>query len=150
MPDTELLTEAELFRLMSMQADCLLSPWSDEQLIKFLNGTDKRFVVGLYAPELCGFAIFSSVLDEAELLQIGIEPDRQGIGMGQHLLEASLVVLRQKGISRLFLEVRVSNRLAIGLYRKMGFTEDGIRKAYYPALLEGEQREDALLMSLVC
>ncbi|MCZ6831549.1 MAG: hypothetical protein O7F73_18545, partial [Gammaproteobacteria bacterium] len=46
---------------------------------------------------------------------------------------------------RCLLEVRCSNGGAIALYRKHGFTEDGVRKNYYPT--DGG-REDALLMSL--
>jgi ribosomal-protein-alanine N-acetyltransferase len=45
----------------------------------------------------------------------------------------------------IYLEVRQSNKIAQKLYRKLGFSLDGIRKGYY----QGERgiREDALLMS---
>jgi len=40
------------------------------------------------------------------------------------------------------LEVRESNWVAINLYRKYGFEQKGLRKAYY-----ADNREDALIMT---
>ena len=48
------------------------------------------------------------------------------------------------GSKKIFLEVRISNEVAIDLYKKMGFKEIGLRRNYY-RLREG--REDAILMS---
>jgi ribosomal-protein-alanine N-acetyltransferase len=44
---------------------------------------------------------------------------------------------------RMVLEVRASNEAAISLYRKMGFSDIGLRRDYYPA---EDGREDAILM----
>ena len=44
-------------------------------------------------------------------------------------------------IKYLTLEVRVSNKAAIGLYKKYGFTSFGIRKKYYQ-----DNDEDAMIM----
>jgi ribosomal-protein-alanine N-acetyltransferase len=43
-----------------------------------------------------------------------------------------------------FLEVRVSNRLAYALYVSEGFCEIGNRRNYYPAR---EGREDAIVLA---
>jgi ribosomal protein S18 acetylase RimI-like enzyme len=51
----------------------------------------------------------------------------------------------EMGGRRLLLEVRNSNNAAIALYRKFGFSDDGVRREYYPA---ADGREDALLMSM--
>jgi len=48
------------------------------------------------------------------------------------------------GSKKIFLEVRISNAIAIDLYKAAGFKEIGLRKNYY-RLKEG--REDAILMS---
>ena len=45
-------------------------------------------------------------------------------------------------MSTFHLEVRKSNQPAIGLYEKLGFTRDGLRKNYYENPIE-----DAVLMS---
>jgi len=49
----------------------------------------------------------------------------------------------------MFLEVRLSNAAAIGLYEKMGFTELGRRANYYKVRDKSavDEREDALIMA---
>ena len=49
---------------------------------------------------------------------------------------------RAAGALRLLLEVRPSNRQAIDFYRRFGFKQIGVRRAYYPA---AAGREDALV-----
>jgi len=53
---------------------------------------------------------------------------------------------RAQGVHAIWLEVRVSNRRAIGIYQACGFVHDGVRPGYYPA--HNGIREDAVVMSL--
>jgi len=94
-----------------------------------------------------GFAEYLQVLDEAELLALAVTPEWQGKGLGAVLLQAVMKELQAAGCRRCLLEVRRSNTRALHLYAKMGFVPAGIRKGYYPALMAGEQAEDALLYS---
>ncbi|KMN79947.1 hypothetical protein VK98_16185 [Chromobacterium sp. LK11] len=99
---------------------------------------------GLFAAErLQGFAVTQSVLDEAELLNIVIDPQWQGQGLGKRLLRELRATLAAAGARRLFLEVRAGNAVARGLYAGQGFVENGRRKNYYPC---PDGREDAILM----
>lgn len=59
-------------------------------------------------------------------------------------LEELFKVASGKGAKSIFLEVRPSNKAAIKLYEKLGFSEIGVRKNYYP--VEGG-REDELMFS---
>ncbi|PIE25004.1 MAG: ribosomal-protein-alanine N-acetyltransferase [Neptuniibacter caesariensis] len=149
MSDFKQLIAADLACLIALEGACFSSPWSEGQLKSFLGASPTRFVLGWFNPELSGFAAFSVVLDEAELLQIGIHPAAQGCGNGRRLLKESLAILRQKGATRLYLEVRASNLAAIKMYQKVGFSKTGVRKSYYPPVERGCEPEDALLMSLV-
>ena len=87
-----------------------------------------------------------TVLDEAELLIIGVRPDMQRQGLGSKLLSFVLRELRGRTVL-MNLEVRAGNLPAIGLYKRFGFLQTGIRRGYYPGE-NGSGREDALLMSL--
>jgi ribosomal protein S18 acetylase RimI-like enzyme len=69
---------------------------------------------------------------EAELLRIAVDPAHRGGGLGRRLLLACQGELAADGLSHLFLEVRVSNRAAIQLYRACGWKPCGLRPRYYP------------------
>jgi ribosomal protein S18 acetylase RimI-like enzyme len=56
---------------------------------------------------------------------MGVHPDYRGRGLGTRLLSACLTKATAQGMTRIDLEVRADNDSAIGLYRKLGFTEEG-------------------------
>jgi [ribosomal protein S18]-alanine N-acetyltransferase len=91
---------------------------------------------------LAGYAIQMFVIDEAHLLNITIAPEQQGRGHGSRLLHWLMDDARGRGMTSLFLEVRRSNRRAQILYGRLGFSQVGVRRDYYPA---HGGREDALI-----
>ena len=97
--------------------------------------------------ESVGYACFSVILPEAELLRIGIVQTKRGQGVARSALLYAQRELHLMGVSRILLEVRESNLAARKLYQRLGYIEDGERPHYYPA--EGNKpAEAALLMSL--
>ena len=115
-------------------------PWS---LGTLKNNQGERYLNLQIGEEnkIYGFAICQTVLDEATLFNIAIDPQKQGLGLGRQLLTQ----LRQKGILTLWLEVRESNKKALALYDSLGFNQVDIRKNYYPTL-DGK-RENAVVMA---
>jgi ribosomal-protein-alanine N-acetyltransferase len=94
---------------------------------------------------IAGYGVMSLVVGEAHLLNICVAPEWQRQGYGRLLLDHFLELARERGASQMFLEVRLSNRIALTLYRKHGFAEVGMRKNYYPG---PKGREDALILAL--
>ena len=84
----------------------------------------------------CGFALSRQAADEEELLLIGVLPEERGQGIGSGLLERLFDEAHGRGSRRLFLEMREGNP-AERLYRKLGFTPIGRRRAYYRAAASG-------------
>ncbi|WP_226793596.1 GNAT family N-acetyltransferase [Bacillus sp. B1-b2] len=77
---------------------------------------------------------------------VGIIEACQGRGIGKALFEALIKWAEEQWISRLELTVRVDNESAVGLYKRMGFEIEGIKRhsiyidgkyvdSYYMALL---------------
>lgn len=93
-----------------------------------------------------GHGVLSVAADEAHVLNVCVDPARQGRGHGRILLRALVDAARGRGASRVFLEVRPSNPAAIALYEDEGFNEIGRRPRYYPAANNG--REDAIVMAM--
>ncbi|WP_415885856.1 ribosomal protein S18-alanine N-acetyltransferase [Neptuniibacter sp. QD37_6] len=121
--------------------------WSAKQYLKQIE-SERSTALGLYSPDLIGYVMFSQVLDEAELLQIAVDPAHQGCGYAQQLIGHGAQLLQNAGVIRVMLEVRESNLVAIALYEKSGFLTEGLRKNYYPPV-HGDQRENAVLMGLM-
>lgn len=81
--------------------------------------------------QVAGFAVFSYLLDEAELLNIAVAPLFQRQGIASRLFSTVALLLKAQGIRQCFLEVADSNRKAQLLYQKLGFETVSIRKNYY-------------------
>ncbi|HEU5351466.1 MAG TPA: ribosomal protein S18-alanine N-acetyltransferase [Terracidiphilus sp.] len=91
--------------------------------------------------ELAGFAVASVAGPEAELETIAVAAAWQRRGVATALYAALTEELRRAGARQTQLEVRASNREALGLYARLGFAETGRRKGYY-----ADPAEDAVLM----
>ena len=94
--------------------------------------------------EIAGYAIMSMGKDEAHLLNLCVDPDRHGMGLGDQLLQLVLDFARRHKAVSTFLEVRPSNLAARRFYERRGFVEVGTRTNYYPAQFG---REDAIIMA---
>ena len=90
---------------------------------------------------IVGFAGLWLMLDEAHVTTICVAKEFRGRGLGEVLMSHLMDLSNEIGASRVTLEVRVSNEPAKALYRKYGFTEEGIRKRYY-----SDDNEDAAIM----
>lgn len=77
-----------------------------------------------------GFALTRAIFDEEELLLFAVLPQYRGRGLGAALLAEVIARARQRGIRRLFLEMRRNNP-AGKLYTGFGFRTVGIRPGYY-------------------
>ena len=95
--------------------------------------------------ELVGYGVLSVAAGEAHLLNACIAPAHQGRGYGRHLVRRMIEIARWHRVQRIFLEVRPSNAIAVGLYQRLGFNEIATRPNYYPAR---HGREDAIVMAM--
>ena len=119
-------------------------PWGEEALRDTIASSGHH-LMSLREGRAVGFLLSSFVLDEAQLLLIGVSPDWQGVGVGGQLLKELINRSQDQGQKLIYLEVRSGNETAIRLYRSLGFIDIGVRRDYYPGLVG---REDAIVMSL--
>lgn len=133
---------ADLDTVMRIEPVIYPFPWSFGNFRDSLNTGYSCWVFELDG-EIAGYVVMMLVLDEAHLLNLSIARQVQGRGYGAMLLAFIMDKGREHGALNMFLEVRVSNKVAISLYEKNGFNEMAIRPRYYPA---ANGREDAMLM----
>ena len=119
-------------------------PWGEEALRDTIASSGHH-LMSLREGRVVGFLLSSFVIDEAQLLLIGVAPDWQGVGVGGQLLKELINRSQDQGQKLIYLEVRSGNERAIRLYRSLGFIDIGVRRDYYPGLVG---REDAIVMGL--
>lgn len=137
------LAPADLAAVLALEERAHAFPWSQGNFTDAFAG-GYYMVVMEEGGRVIGYGIVQVILDEGHLLNITVDPDLHGRGLGRTLLLHLLDHAAQK-TATLFLEVRPSNRRAVALYHSAGFNEIGLRRNYYPAV--GGGREDALLMA---
>ncbi len=77
-----------------------------------------------------GFVLTRHAADEEELLLIAVKPEHRGCGLGKALIDRLVKSARERGTSRIFLEMRRGNP-AVNLYERVGFEPIGERPNYY-------------------
>jgi ribosomal-protein-alanine N-acetyltransferase len=93
--------------------------------------------------KVIGYAVQMFVVGESQILNITLGSKFQRLGYGRTLLERLVAHARDHDATVMLLEVRESNKSAIGFYEAMGFTRNGRRPNYYQI---ARGREDAVLM----
>lgn len=120
---------------------CFSHPWSKEAVEEMFDVPGYLNLIARKEGTLCGYIGIKSVLDEADIVNVAVEPSCRREGIGRCLLDILLEQAKKQEIQKIYLEVRKSNMAAIGLYEQAGFHSCGIRKNYYK-----NPAEDALLM----
>jgi ribosomal-protein-alanine N-acetyltransferase len=137
--------EADLSRIMEIEAAGFLHPWSEALLRAELGHAWSNLVAAVEpgGEGLLGYIIFWLVHDEVHVLNVATDPAARRRGVGRALMEQAVAVGRLRGARLSTLEVRRSNAPAIALYRSLGYRQVGIRPRYY-----AEENEDAMVMTL--
>jgi len=136
------MTQADIDAVLSIEQAVQAYPWTRGNFVDALNS---GYMCSLdeAGGEIRGYAVLMPVLDEAELLNIGVAAAWQRKGLGRTLLNEMLQAARARNMKRVFLEVRPSNVAANALYRCAGFGVIGVRHDYYQ---NANGSEDALVM----
>ena len=119
-------------------------PWSIDSINSELNNPLAKYIVARDEDKnlVVGFVGIWIVVGEGSITNIAIDPTYRGKGIGSKLLSSLINLCSDLNCTLINLEVRESNYTAQNLYKKFGFTIDGIRKGYYE-----DNKENAILMS---
>jgi len=126
-------------------------PVPDNRFIRMLSKVGRLFAHDRFFGEplppsgseyVVGFAGIWIMADEAHITSIAVRSPYLGHGIGELLLLAIFNRAIELNSRLLTLEVRRSNTIAQKLYSKYGFTQVGVRRAYY-----SDNYEDGLLLS---
>jgi [ribosomal protein S18]-alanine N-acetyltransferase len=82
-----------------------------------------------FLDERGGFLLLRIIMDEAEIITIGVTATRQGIATA--LMQQGIAAACAAGVKTIHLEVAEDNIPARALYAAQSFNQTGRRKAYY-------------------
>jgi len=123
------------------------SPWEDKHFYHTLEAVNSIiFTASIDEDEdekIVGLLIASIAMTEVDIYMVVVDEAYKQKRIAYQLFEHLIADCREREVESIFLEVRVSNRPAIGLYERLGFDRIGTRKAYYSSPIE-----DAIVMQL--
>ncbi len=131
--------------ISTLYAECFDDAWSAAAIERVLEPSGSFALLTRLGPRPLGFLLCRLILDEAEILSIGVHPDHRQHGIGGVLLAAAMARAEARGAQWMFLEVAEDNMAARALYGAVEFEQTGWRAGYYP---RGQsQSVSAVLMS---
>lgn len=123
--------ESDLPYIAESENKIFSRPFSEEQILTDFMSATHSVLICENGTERAGYAVFSTVSDESELIRIAVGEKFRRRGLGEKMISFFLSDETNRELSVCFLEVRESNHAARNLYKKLGFTEIYVRKGYY-------------------
>jgi len=117
----------------AIEQSSFADPWSERSFEELLRSPAAIFLVATHADSetVSGYVIAIAVTDQAEILNLAVVVSARRHGLGGALLDAAIEAVSERGAREIFLDVRESNKPALGLYRSRGFAALGRRGKYY-------------------
>jgi [ribosomal protein S18]-alanine N-acetyltransferase len=135
------LAYSDLPAVVSIERRSFPTPWSLAMFVLELSKPSGICLAATADDELLGYLVCSRYDRVWHLMNVAVAPDQRRLGVASRLIAR---LLEEAGREMPFtLEVRVSNRVAIAMYERLGFRSAGVRPRYYQ-----DNGEDALIMWL--
>lgn len=136
------MTLADVESVYAIELATFPTPWTLDSFYYELNENQfSHYLVAEEDGKLIGFCGMWLVVDAAQITNVAVIETARGRGIGEALMREAIRVACEANMDVMSLEVRVTNKVAQNLYRKLGFEDGGIRKGYYT-----DNQEDALVM----
>lgn len=142
----------DLEKVMQINQVCLPENYSTYFFMELYERYPETFIVAEVAAEIAGYIMcrietglpdfgLLGITKRGHVISIAVLPQYQRKGIGAALMREAMVAMRQYKAKDCYLEVRVSNSQAIGMYNKLGFETSRTVRSYYA------DGEDAAIMT---
>ena len=135
------MAETDVPQIAGLEELCFTDPWPESSIRDELANPLSLWLVALDTERVVGYIGSQSVLGEADILNVAVDPAYRRRGIAEQLLLRLEDVLRDQSVYSLTLEVRPSNLAAVSLYEKIGYHQVGCRRGYYH-----HPKEDAFIL----
>ena len=135
------MTVDDIAQVAEIERQIFSIPWSEKAFRDSMESDNTIYVVAKENDNVAGYAGMYLSFEEGNITNVAVNPLSRRKGIGEKIVRDILNRAYEKGVRDVFLEVRETNSVAIALYEKIGFKEEGIRKNFYD-----KPRENALIM----
>jgi len=140
----------DLESVMTINKVCLPENYSPGFFLEHFYENPRIFLVAEVGGRIVGYNMCriefgisnlkTSFVRKGHVISIAVMENHRGKHIGLKLMEEGMQRIKKDGASEMYLEVRVSNRPAIEMYRKLGFKAGKSLEGYY------RDGEDAYMM----
>ena len=114
-----------------IESESFKNPWTLRAFLNEFKIPYSDIFVADYDKRVIGYTVSWLINDELHLHKIAVLADYRRMGIATALVDNLIQVFRES-INIILLEVREKNIEARNFYKKLNFTENGIRHNYYP------------------
>lgn len=136
MVNIRLMDYSDVKQVSEIEKQIFTSPWSEASFKETIVRDDTIYLAAYENEEIAGYCGLWQSLDEADITNVAVKEEYRGRHIAKAMLTKLIELGVSKGIETFMLEVRESNKNAIGLYLGLGFEVVGIRKSYYQRPVE--------------
>jgi [ribosomal protein S18]-alanine N-acetyltransferase len=126
-----LARDVDLGAIVELDRLCLEGLWSPDQYVREQKSDKSDIVVARLGNQILAYGCVWSILEEAHITILAVDPQFQRRGLGRLILWGLMECAIKRGLERSTLEVKETNLAALGLYQTYGFMEAGRRPKYY-------------------
>lgn len=149
-----LFEDKDLAEVVRINHTCLPENYSDSFFLDIYHQFPRTFIVATANEKVVGYIVCRTEIDFSEmkrlrlgkrghLISLAVLPQYRGKGIAHNLLLKAFKNLSEYGVNECYLEVRVSNKAAIDLYKNLDFKVSRIIQGYY------RDGEDAYVMTKI-
>jgi [ribosomal protein S18]-alanine N-acetyltransferase len=118
----------DLITIHELEEECFKDPFPSYFIDQLANANPSTFLVAEDSGRVIGYAVVDNWTDHQHLVSIAVRPDSRRKGVAQALLDRLIERVREGPLK---LELRKSNKAALTLYMKNGFSQTGTAHSYY-------------------
>ena len=137
----ENLNLTHIEEICDIEKRCFSDAWSRQSFIDEIDNENSVFIVVKKEDKIVAYSGFWYIVDDAQIMNVAVDIAYKGMKISHILMKEMIQRAMDKNMATMSLEVRVSNEIAINLYKGYGFEIVGVRKQYYQ-----DNKEDAYIM----
>ncbi len=139
-PDIQLACGGDAEPIAAMSRDYIESglawSWVPPRVLRSIRDADTNVAVVRAGGTLIGFGIMQYGDESAHLALLGVHPAHRNRGLGSRVLAWLEKPARVAGITRIDVETRADNPLAVAFYRRQGYQQCAVVGGYYQGRID--------------